>query len=175
MVYLIIVLICLSLALLWAIALLISTFLNAPWVPLPRKKVERMLKLADIKPNETVIDLGSGDARVLIQAAKDYQAKGIGIELNPFLVWLSRLDILARGLSDRIKIKRDNIYQADISQADVITSYLLLDAMPRLETKLRKEMKPGARVVCYAFGLKGWPPEVKERFGVGNIYLYRKN
>ncbi|MDD4995697.1 MAG: class I SAM-dependent methyltransferase [Patescibacteria group bacterium] len=173
MVYLVVELFFLSLGLFWTMVVFISNFMSAPWVPLTTAKVRRMLEIAEVKPNEVVMDLGSGDARVLIEAAKKFQARGVGIELNPFLAWLSRLDLWIRGLGGRVKIKRGNMYKADFGQADVITAYLMPKAMVRLEEKIEKEVKPGARVVCCAFPLLRRSAVRKERVGAGCFYLYK--
>lgn len=173
MVYLVIELFFLLLGLFWIFAVFISNFMSAPWVPLTTAKIRRMLEIAEVKPGEVVMDLGSGDARVLTEAVKNFQARGEGIELNPFLAWLSRLDLWIRGLGNRVKIRRGSMYKADFSPADVITTYLMPKAMARLEQKIEKEAKPGARLVCYAFSLPKRPAIRIERVGAGYVYLYR--
>jgi hypothetical protein len=169
------VFICLVLALLWVTALLISNFFDAPWVPLRMNTVDRMLELANIKPGETVMDLGSGDGRLLIRAVKNHQARGVGVELNPIMAWVSRLDLGMRRMNKDIKIKRQDMCKTDISQADVIMTYLLPEANQKLEKKVMIEAKPGARVISYAFHYPNWPHSHQERAGAGKIYVYHKN
>jgi len=175
MVYLAVTLICLCLALIWAIALMISNFFDAPWVPLRMGAVDRMLELANIKPGEIVVDLGSGDGRLLIRALKNHQARGEGYEVNPIMAWLCRMDILIRRMKNNIKIIRQDMHKADISQADVIVTYLFPKANQKLEKKVMTEAKPGARVISYAFCYPNWGHSHKERVGAGNIYVYHKN
>jgi len=166
---------CLGLSLIWAVTLLISNFFDAPWVPLRMSIVERMLELANVRPGETVVDLGSGDGRVLIHAAKRHRARGVGYEINPLIAWMSRLEVRMRHLHDQIDIRRQNMHKADISKADVIVTYLLPEANRRLEKKVMSEAKPGSRVVSYAFSYPNWGPARKERVGKGNIFVYHKN
>lgn len=169
------VLICLVLALIWATTLLISNFFDAPWVPLRMSTVDRMLELANVKPGEIVMDLGSGDGRFLIRALKNHKARGVGYEINPIMAWFCQFDMWMRRMNKGIKIKRQDMYKADIFQADVIMTYLLSDANQKLEKKIMTEAKPGARVISYAFKYPNWGHTHKERAGAGNIYVYHKN
>lgn len=166
---------CLGLTLIWAATLLISNFFDAPWVPLRMKTVERMLEMVNIRPGEIVMDLGSGDGRALMLAAKKHRARGVGIELNPIMAWLSGFETRVRGLSENIEIRRGDMNKADIGQADVILTYLLPKANQKLERKVMTEAKPGARVISYAFEYPNWGHSRQERAGAGNIYLYYKN
>jgi cyclopropane fatty-acyl-phospholipid synthase-like methyltransferase len=135
-----------------------SIFLDAPWVPTSMKLIRAMLKLAELQPNETLYDLGSGDGRILVMAATEFKAKAIGIELNPLLVAYSNLRLLFRGLQNKVKIKWGNIFLRDISEADVVTMYLLQSTNNQLLEKLRTELKPGARIVSYVFTFPDWAP-----------------
>src|SRR3989338_7603783 len=96
---------------------------GAPWVPAPREKIDKMLKMLKVKPNEVVYDLGSGDGRILIWAAKKFGAKGVGVEIDPLRVFYSRILIKIKGLSSKIKIIRQNILETDVSEADVVTLF----------------------------------------------------
>lgn len=174
MTYLFIIIILLLPTVLIALAMVYSVFLNAPWVPLRRKSIDKMLETAGLKAGERVIDLGSGDGRIVIRAAGRYGAKAVGVELNPFLVLFSGLDIAARGLSHKARIIRQNIFDANISDADLITLYLFPEANRDLENKVMQELKPGARAVSYAFIFPNWQPDKVVRSGAGNIYLYSK-
>jgi len=169
------VFICLVLALIWATALLISNFFDAPWVPLRMSTVDRMLELANIKPGEIVADLGSGDGRLLVRALKKHKARGVGYEINPIMAWFCQLDMLMRRMNKDISVMRQDMHKADISQADVIMTYLLPEANVKLEKKVMTEAKPGARVISYAFNYPNWGHSHQERVGAGNIYVYHKN
>lgn len=147
----------------------------APYVPTRQADVERMLQLAEIKPGQLVIDLGAGDARFLLTAAKRYGAKGLGYEISllPYLIGLLRIAIAGR--SD-VHLRYRDFYHADLSAADVIVCFLTPMAMARLAPKLEAELKPGSRVVSYAFAVPGWTPLRKDKPGqrVMAAYLYRR-
>ena len=127
------------------------------WVPTPEEVVQRMLTMAQVGPNDFVIDLGSGDGRTVIAAAKR-GAKAMGIEYNPDMVKLSQENARKAGVTDRATFRRADIFQTDFSQATVITLYLL----PSLNLKLRPQilqMKPGTRVVSHSFTMEDWEPD----------------
>jgi SAM-dependent methyltransferase len=168
-------LLCLLLLFVWIGAMAASLFTNAPWVPLRGRIIDKMLELAELKPGELLVDLGSGDGRVVIRAANKFAARGLGIELNPILVWFSRLEALFRGLRARVKIKRENIFKADLSSADVVALYLFPEISKALGPKLQRELKPGARVVSVAFGLGGWTPVRTVNVGAQKVYFYKKD
>lgn len=143
---------------------------GAPWVPAPKEKILKMLKMLKIKPGEVVYDLGSGDGRILILAAQEFGAKGVGIEIDPLRVWHSRLLIKMKGLSSQIKIIRQNLLEADLSEADAVTIFLLPKILKILKEKLAKELKSGARLSCYRYPLD--LPEAG-RDEKEKIFLYR--
>lgn len=126
--------------------------IGAPWLPLRRRDLPDGFALADIKSSDTVIDLGSGDGRLLVEAAKR-GATLIGYELNPFLVWWSRRKLLV--FSDRAKIYRQNLLNADLSQASVIYIFGITSIMPDVARKVVSECKPGTRIISFAFELPG--------------------
>jgi hypothetical protein len=175
MFFLMLTLVCLLLLLVTASGALFSIFLNAPWVPLSYKKIDKMLEMADLRPYELIVDLGSGDGRVLMRAVKHFGALGRGVELNPVMAWFSRLDLFLRGLGPRVEIKRQNMFEADITKADVVALYLFPKANKALESKIMNEIKPGCRVVSYAFSFPNWQPTKKQLYGPGYIYLYIKD
>lgn len=126
---------------------------GAPWVPAPKDKIDRMLKMLNLKPDEVVYDLGSGDGRILTRAVKEFSVKGVGIEIDPLRVFYSRALIKFKGLSSKIKIYRKNLLDADLSGADAVTLFLLPKILEKLKTKLLKQSKPGTRIACYRYPL----------------------
>lgn len=141
---------------------------GAPWVPSSLSTVHQMLNLADVKPNEIVYDLGCGDGRILVTAALKYQARAVGIELDP-LRWLwCQILIAVLGLRDRVRILYGDFFKQDLSEANVVTCYLLPDTNKRLQDKLLRELKPGTRVVSNTFIFPG----VKETAQKDKVRLY---
>jgi SAM-dependent methyltransferase len=135
------------------------------WVPTPQALVERMLEMAGTKPSDYVIDLGSGDGRTVITAAKKYGARALGIEYNPDMVELAKRAAAKEGVSDKAQFMQADIFQTDFSKATVLTLYLL----PSLNVKLRPtilNLRPGTRVVSHAFTMDDWEAdEVKSEEG----------
>jgi SAM-dependent methyltransferase len=128
------------------------------WVPTPDDLVERMLRMAQTTPNDFVIDLGSGDGRIAIAAAKKFNARSMGIEYNPEMVELSTRNASKEGVAGKAKFAKADIFESDFSQATVITMYLL----PGLNIKLRPkllDMKPGTRIVSHQFNMDDWQPD----------------
>jgi hypothetical protein len=128
------------------------------WVPTPQSLVERMLQMAKVTSNDYVIDLGSGDGRTVITAAKKFGAHALGVEYNPDMVELSKRNAQKEGVADKAQFMKADIFETDISKATVITLYLL----PSLNVKLRPtilNLKPGTRVVSHAFTMDDWSPD----------------
>jgi len=128
------------------------------WVPTPEDLVERMLRMAQTTPNDFVIDLGSGDGRIAIAAAKKFGARSMGIEYNPDMVELSTRNAAKEGVAGKTRFAKADIFESDFSQASVITMYLL----PGLNLKLRPkllDMKPGTRIVSHQFNMDDWQPD----------------
>jgi hypothetical protein len=136
--------------------------LDTPYVPTPQVVVNRMLELAQIKPGDTVIDLGSGDGRIMITAAQKYGARGFGVELNPRLVQSSNEEAHRAGVADRIKFLQQDLFKTDFRDADVLTLYLLPDVNMELRPKILAELKAGTRVVSHDYGMGVWRPDVEE-------------
>jgi SAM-dependent methyltransferase len=130
----------------------------APYVPTPWHVVERMLVEADVSEDDVVFDLGSGDGRILLRAAKDRGARGVGYEINSDLVEEARSAVTAAGVSDQVEIRQGDIFEADLSRATVVTISLLTSAHRRLRPKLLEELRPGTRVACYKWEIPGWNP-----------------
>jgi Cyclopropane fatty acid synthase and related methyltransferases len=149
---------------------------EVPFVPTPENVVRRMLKLAEVKPEDKVIDLGAGDGRVLIIGATEFKARCIGVEIRSEFVKNIEDKIRKMNLNDRIQIVQGNLYEFPLSEADVVTLYLLTSVNEKLKPKLEKELKPGARVVSHDFEIPGWiPTKVEEVYDSGRthkIYLY---
>jgi SAM-dependent methyltransferase len=128
------------------------------WVPTPDDLVERMLRMAQTTPNDFVIDLGSGDGRIAIAAAKKFNARAMGIEYNPEMVELSTRNASKEGVAGKAKFAKADIFETDFTQATVVTMYLL----PGLNIKLRPkllDMKPGTRIVSHQFNMDDWQPD----------------
>jgi Methyltransferase domain len=136
--------------------------LDTPYVPTPPAVVDRMLELAQVKPGETVIDLGSGDGRIMIEAASKYGARGFGVEIDPQLVKLSNEAAAKAGVADRVKFLQQDLFKTDFHEANVLTLYLLPDVNLALRPKILEELKPGTRVVSHDFGMGDWRPDAQE-------------
>jgi precorrin-6B methylase 2 len=154
------------------IALAVSISWTIPhgglWAPSSRKAIRSMLSLAGLKPGELLYDLGCGDGRILVAAARDFQARAVGIELDPLRYAWCWLRIRLLGLSEQVKLIRGNLFTVDTSQADVVVVYLLPGALKKLESKLLRELSPGTRVVSNTFIFPGMVPVAQE----GKTRLY---
>lgn len=137
-----------------------------PYVPTPWEIVDDMLKLADIRAGDMVYDLGSGDGRLVIAAARRYGARGVGVELQTTLVDLARMEAKREGVDDRVKFVQGDLFQTDLSEANVVTLYLLPRFVTRLVPKLREELRPGARIVSHDYPLSPWPADKTLAFDV---------
>lgn len=135
----------------------------APYVPTFQRDVRRMLSLAQVKPGELVVDLGAGDGRFLIMAAREFGARGLGYELSVLPFIAAQLRVLLAGLRAKVRIRYRDFYQVDLGQADVVTCFLTPMAMRKLEPKFAHELKVGARVVSYAFKLPNMPPQAIDK------------
>src|SRR5882724_7971498 len=150
----------------------------APYVTSPQRVVDRMLEMAGVKSNETVFDLGCGDGRILFTAVQKYRAKAVGIEIDPKLVEATREQAQKFEMGNRVKIVQGNLLEADLSDADVVTLYLLTESNSMLRPRLEKMLRPGARVVSYDYAVPGWKPKWVERVDDSRsshdhlIYLY---
>ena len=153
--------------LIWAVW---SAVLGAPWVPTSKSKVRAMLEFANVGEKDTLYDLGSGDGRILIMAAKDFGAKAIGIEADPIRSVWSKLMIRRHKLKDQIQVLRGNFFNFDIGDATVVTLYLGVGANNKLREKLAEELKPGTRIVSHHFLLNDW--DIVERDEKADLNLY---
>jgi hypothetical protein len=144
--------------------------LGAPWVPTPRGKVKKMLQFAEVDERDILYDLGSGDGRIVIMAAKEFGARSIGIEVDPLRVLWSRFGIWRRRLKHNAEIVRCNLFNADLSDATVVTLYQGHNVNKRIRAKLDSSLRPGTRVVSYRFLMTGWTPSKTDEDS--SIYLY---
>jgi cyclopropane fatty-acyl-phospholipid synthase-like methyltransferase len=162
----------LFLAILSLVVLFLSWTHNrgGPWLPSRMEMVHKLLQLADVKPDEVVYDLGCGDGRVLVTAARKYGARAVGIELDPLRFTWCQLLITVLGLRSRVKVIRGDLFKIDVSQADVVFCYLLPNVYPRLEKKLLSELRPGTRVISHTFPF----PQVKlsKQDGKARLYIF---
>ena len=135
---------------------------DAPYVVTPNEVVIEILKIASVTKDDVVYDLGSGDGRLVIAAAKQFGARGVGVEIDPRLIQESNENARLAGVSDRVKFVQQDLFQTDLSEATVVTLYLLPEVNLRLRPKLLRELKPGTRLVSHQFGLKDWKPDRSE-------------
>jgi SAM-dependent methyltransferase len=143
------------------------------FVPTRHAVADAMLRLADVDAADVVYDLGSGDGRIVILAAQKYRARGVGIELEPRLVRISREVAIDGEVADRTKFIEGDLFTADISDATVVTLFLSPDVNRRLLPKLRRELRPGTRIVSHQFRLGSWPPAETVRAEDGtNLFLW---
>lgn len=133
--------------------------LRAPFITTPDGVVERMLALAGTRADDVVVDLGSGDGRIVIAAARRFGARGIGIELDRGLVELSRRNAETAQVAARVSFVQGDVLTADLSQASVVTLYLLPGLIDKLRPRFIYELRPGTRIVAHAFGMAGWKPD----------------
>jgi tRNA A58 N-methylase Trm61 len=154
----------------------------APFVPSPPQVVRQMLQLADIQPGEVIFDLGAGDGRTVIMAAKDFSARAVGVELRDDLVKKALSTIYEQNLQDRITIVNGDMLGVDLSSADVVFLYLTTSANEKIRPKLDAELKRGVRIVSHDYEVVGWKPlkvvNYCENQSLGfpshTLYLYRK-
>jgi tRNA G37 N-methylase Trm5 len=147
--------------------------LDVPFVPTPQVVVDRMLELAKVGKDDVVYDLGSGDGRIVISAAKKYGATGVGIDLNPERIKEARANAQQAGVADQVDFIAGDLYQADLSKADVVTMYLLNSVNRKLRPQLWEQLAVGTRVVSHAFDMgPEWPPEKVEHVNGSTIYLW---
>lgn len=141
------------------------------WVPTNDALVDRMLRMAQVTPNDLVYDLGAGDGKIAIAAARDFGARAVGIEYNPDMVKLAQCLAKAEGVSDKATIVQGDIFETDFSKATVVTLYLLPELNLRLRPTILK-MKPGTRVVSHSFLMDDWEPDERSLTEDGQAYFW---
>ena len=135
-----------------------------PYVPSPQSVVADMLRYAEVSAGDFLIDLGSGDGRIVLTAAKVFGARGFGVEIKDDLVRKSNEAAKNEGLAERVRFMKQDLFKTDLSQATVITMYLLPDTVNLLKDKFLSELRPGTRIVSHDYPLTGWLPEKQEQF-----------
>jgi protein-L-isoaspartate O-methyltransferase len=150
----------------------------APYVASPPDVVDRMLKVAGTGPRDVVYDLGCGDGRIVITAAKNFGARGVGIDIDPALVARAEANAVAAGVDDRVAFRVQDAMTADVSEATVVTLYLLAASNVALRPRLTTQLAPGARIVAHNYPIGDWEPDVIDNFtdaaGVRRtIYLWK--
>jgi predicted RNA methylase len=154
----------------------------APFVPSPMVVVRHMLQVAALKPGEVLFDLGAGDGRTVIMAAKTFGARAVGVEMREDLVKKALSTINENGLTDKVTIVNGDMFQVDLSAADVVFLYLTTSANEKIKPKMESELKTGVRVVSHDYEIIGWKPVKVENFCENpqsgypshTIYLYQK-
>ena len=143
------------------------------YVPTNDEVVRGMLKLAGVTKDDIVYDLGCGDGRIPITAAREFGARGVGIDIDPQRIAEANANAKQAGVGDRVQIRQQDLFQADIKEATVVTLYLLQSLNMKLRPKLLADLKPGTRIVSHAFDMGGeWQPEKTEEIGGTRIFLW---
>jgi SAM-dependent methyltransferase len=130
-----------------------------PFVPTPLEVIDKMLELAEVKKGDVVYDLGSGDGRIVIRAAKKYRVHGVGIEMDRLLLAKARKDAAAAGVTHLVQFRAEDALKTDLSPATVVTLYMLPWFNEKMKPNFKKYLKPGARIVAHDFGIEGWKPD----------------
>ena len=143
------------------------------FVPTPNDVVDKMLELAKVTAKDVVYDLGCGDGRIVITAAQKYGVRAVGIDIDPQRIKEATANAAAARVTDKVRFIEGDLFEADISEATVVTLYLLTRLNEKLKPKLLKDLKPGTRVVSHAFDMGDWAPEAKAQVGASNVYLWR--
>ena len=154
----------------------------APYVPTPPQVIQRMLNLAELRAGEIFFDLGAGDGRTVIMAAREFGARAVGVELREDLVKRALSTIYEQNLQDRITVVNGDMFNVDLSSADVIFLYLTTSANEKIRPKLEQELKKGVRIVSHDYEIVGWKPVQVDNFCENpklgypshTIYLYKK-
>jgi len=142
------------------------------YVPTPEEVVEAMLQVAKVTKNDVVYDLGTGDGRIPVTAAKKYGARGVGIDIDPQRIKDANENVQKNGVGDKVRIIQGDLFEANISEATVVTLYLLPTLNQKLMPKLMKDLKPGTRVVSHAFDMGDWKPEQELDVSGRKIYFW---
>jgi SAM-dependent methyltransferase len=143
------------------------------YAPSPQRVVNAMLELAGVSRDDVLYDLGSGDGRIPISAARDYGARAVGIEIDPKLVALATANARKAGVADRVRFRNEDLFEADIREATVVTLFLYPDVNLKLRPKLRAELRPGTRVISHWHDMGDWQPDRTIRVEGRPLYLWK--
>jgi ubiquinone/menaquinone biosynthesis C-methylase UbiE len=143
------------------------------YVPTPQEVVNEMLKLAEVHAGDVVYDLGCGDGRTVITAAKEYGVRAVGIDINPERIKESLANAQQAGVMDKVAFRNEDLFEANISEASVVTLYLLQSLNVKLRPKLWRDLKPGTRIVSHAFDMGDWEPEKQIEVDGRRVFLWR--
>jgi SAM-dependent methyltransferase len=169
---------CLPVAVLLAAAVAVAqnpktaTLPEVPYVPTENTVVDAMLKLAGVTKADVVYDLGCGDGRIVVRAAKNHGARGVGIDIDPARIQQARENAKRNNVEDLVRFEENDLFDADIHEATVVMLYLLPDVNLRLRPKLLRDLKPGTRIVSHSFNMGDWKPEKEEQVDGATIYLW---
>jgi trans-aconitate methyltransferase len=144
----------------------------APYVPSPVEVVDAMLDLAGVRQDDVVYDLGCGDGRIVVAAARKFGARGVGVDVDSDLIVEARRRAEAAGVSARTRFEEADIFETDIRPATVVALYLMPAALKKLKPKLLAELKPGARIVSFTFPIDDWPPAKVKELDTRRLYLW---
>ena len=142
------------------------------YVPTPQNVVDAMLKLANVHSGDVIYDLGCGDGRIVVTAAKQFGVRGIGIDINPERIAEARENAKSNGVTNRVTFRNEDLFEADIKEASVVSLYLLTSLNLKLRPKLWRELKPGTRIVSHSFDMGDWKPEKQMEVGGHTIYFW---
>lgn len=145
---------------------------NAPFVTTPPEVVRKMLEMAGLGKNDTLYDLGCGDGRIVIEAARRYGARGVGIDINPQRVREAKENARRAGVAARVEFREQDVFDADLREATVVTVYLLPALHVALQPKLQRELRAGARVLSHSFPMGDWKPEQVVQYGGTRIFAW---
>lgn len=142
-----------------AAVVLVPVLFGAPWHWTSKKNVRRLIEFADAQPGETLMDLGAGDGRVVIAAARDHGLHAIGVDIDPLKIWIARHMANRAGVADRVHFLHQSVYETDCHEADILYIYMSHQVLDRLFPTLIDRLKPGCRVVCHKFCIRDQTPD----------------
>jgi precorrin-6B methylase 2 len=151
-----------------------TTIVGAGWEPTSRRKVRKMLEMSGAGPSDVVYDLGSGDGRIVLEAARTFHAKAVGVEADPLRVLFSRLAVALHHLKGRVRIVWGNFFHVNLSEATIVTLFLSQGTNKKLEAKLLAELKPGTRVISYVWTFDDWTPISKDIDDELSLYMIQE-
>ncbi len=145
---------------------------DVPYVPTPQPVVDRMLEMAAVTKDDVVYDLGCGDGRMVVTAAKKYGASGVGVDIDPQRIKESNDNAKSAGVTDKVKFSIKDLFTMEFGEANVLTMYLLPDVNLKLRPKILSDMKPGSRIVSHSFDMDDWKPDGEDEVDSSTIYFW---